>query len=177
MKSPPPKKKAKATASKVWKIDDKLSLDDATKLIAARTIAKTDNERTAEDRERKRITRAAKAGRLRRETDETFILGYLADWARAIWPGVFNDLPAYVCLSANCSIKCEGIASATVLAPTLEVCQERLNAAQRRIEELEKQLQYYKPIAERKLAENLKKEGKEGVDKSKTQNEDIFGFD
>lgn len=147
MKSPPPKKKAKATASKVWKIDDKLSLDNATKLIAPEAYPGRKTARAAENTARRRITRAADVKALRRETDGAFILGYLVDWARTTWPGKFNHLPAYVCMSANCSIKCEGIVSATVLAPTLEVCQERLNAAQRRIEELEKEVKELLPDA------------------------------
>lgn len=93
MKSPPSKKKTTGATTKKLGINDRLSLDEATKLIAARTTEENDTNRTAEDRARKRITRDAKNGKLHRESNQTFILGYLVDWARTIWPDKFNDLP------------------------------------------------------------------------------------
>lgn len=147
MKPPPSKKKSTSTALKKPDINDRLSLDEATKLIASRTKDATDDDRAAEDRVRKRITRAASTGKLCIEKNGAFILGYLADWARTTWPDKFNDLPAYVCMSASGTIQSNCSAHATILAPTLEVCQERLNAANRRIEELEKEVAELRPGA------------------------------
>lgn len=140
MKPPPSKKKSTSTALKKPDINDRLPLDEATRLIALIGYPGRKTAREAENSARKRITRAADAGKLCRESDKTFILGYLVDWARTIWPDKFNDLPAYVCTSASGTIQSKCSARATILAPTLEVCQERLYVAQRRIEELEKEV-------------------------------------
>ncbi len=130
-------------------MNDRLSLDEATKLIAPRIKKTLDDDRTAEDRTRKRITRGIASGKLRRELDNTFVLGHLVDWARKTWPGKFNDMPAYVGMSIQGTFKCEGSASATVRVPTLEICHERLDAAQRRIDELEREVAELRPDAER----------------------------
>lgn len=140
MKSPPPKKKTKATSPKVWKVDDRLSLDEATKLIAPKGYPGRSVARNAEDSARHRITGAANTGELRRESDQTFILGYLADWACTTWPGKFDDLPTNVSTAAVDKIEMVEHASMTTLASTFEVCQERYIAAQRRIEDLEKEV-------------------------------------
>lgn len=101
MKPPPSKKKTTATAPKKWGIYDKLSLDEATKLIAPRGYPERRTSRASEDNARKQIVRHVKTGNLRRETDGTFYFGYLVGWAKNEWPGKFDGLPAYVSMSAE----------------------------------------------------------------------------
>lgn len=157
MKSPPSKRKAKATSSrarvikKKYKAFDNISLDEATKLIAPRGYPERRTSRAAENNARKQIVRHVKTGNLRRETDGAFYFGYLVGWAKNEWPGKFDGLPAIIGGSSNSLIESKFCASATVLAPTLEVCQERLNAAQRRIEELEKEIAGLRPYAKQWL--------------------------
>ncbi len=170
MKSPPPKKKTTATVSKKLSIDSRLTLDEAALLIASRTKDEKDTNASAKDRERTLISRAAKGGVLSKEKDGTFILGNLISWVRTKKDkrriDKFNDLPAYIYMSAELTIRCEGSANATILAPTLEVCQERLNAAQRRVEELEKEVVELRQGAEKRQnlsnrnQENGRKNGK-----------------
>ena len=111
--------------------NEKVSLDQAAKLIAARDMRNRDSKRDAIDRTRKRIEGAVTKGCLKQSNDKTFSLADLIGWARDIWPNIsFDDLPA------NASVQPIGFGArsavgsvqvvAVVLPTTIDACHDEI---------------------------------------------------
>lgn len=155
-----------------YKPGDRLSLNSAATLFAQRDMRPGDTPRSAIDRWRNRISNAAKTGTLPVE-DGLYRIEVLAGWARGLsvkersgWAQSLADLPAAPSVgymnAVLPALKLEAFCHAVPL--TLSDAHQEVSRLWLKIYELQKenrllqeQLSFYQPIAERHLANNLKK--------------------
>lgn len=87
-------------AQRTYKHGDKLTFNEATKLLTAFVIQKNEKQRTVEERVRKRITDHAERGELPNENGKSFLIEEFVGWAKSLknmgdgWEAKFKGLPS-----------------------------------------------------------------------------------